>query len=132
MLDAKVAPGARVLHKILVVDDSATERLYVAELLLRQGYKVITAESCHELLPRIKAEQPSLILMDVVMPGTSGYQMTRTLSRDPQTAHIPVVLCTSKSNETDRIWGLRQGARDYLVKPVQAEQLLATIAGLLK
>jgi len=67
-----------------------------------------------------------------VMPGASGYQMTRAISRDPETRHIPVVLCTSKSNETDRIWGLRQGAREYLIKPVRAEQLLATIASLLK
>lgn len=132
MVATMTAPSPRVTHKILVVDDSPTERFYVADMLQRKGYKVITAENCDDLLARIKAEKPSAIVMDVVMPGASGYQMTRAISRDPETRHIPVVLCTSKSNETDRIWGLRQGARDYLIKPVRAEQLLATIASLLK
>ncbi|GAA4412973.1 response regulator transcription factor [Quisquiliibacterium transsilvanicum] len=117
-------------HKILVVDDSPTERFFLADLLVKKGYTVITAGDGDEAFAKVKAERPSLVLMDVVMPGQSGYQVTRALSRDPDTQAIPVVMCTSKSNETDRIWGLRQGARDYLVKPIRPDELLAKIAGL--
>jgi twitching motility two-component system response regulator PilH len=123
-------PEARVIRKILVVDDSPTERFFLADLLARKGYTVITAENGDEAVSKIKAERPSLVLMDVVMPGASGYQVTRALARDPETQAIPVVICTSKSNETDRIWGLRQGARDYLIKPIRPEELLSKIAGL--
>jgi twitching motility two-component system response regulator PilH len=123
-------PEARVIRKILVVDDSPTERFFLADLLARKGYTVITAENGDEAVSKIKAERPSLVLMDVVMPGASGYQVTRALARDPETQAIPVVICTSKSNETDRIWGLRQGARDYLIKPIRPEELLTKIAGL--
>ena len=117
-------------HKILVVDDSPTERFFLADLLVKKGYTVITAGDGDEAFAKVKSERPSLVLMDVVMPGQSGYQVTRALSRDPDTQAIPVVMCTSKSNETDRIWGLRQGARDYLVKPIRPDELLAKIAGL--
>ena len=123
-------PEARVIRKILVVDDSPTERFFLADLLARKGYTVITAENGDEAVSKIKAERPSLVLMDVVMPGASGYQVTRALARDPETQAIPVVICTSKSNETDRIWGLRQGARDYLIKPIRPDELLTKIAGL--
>ena len=123
-------PEARVIRKILVVDDSPTERFFLADLLARKGYTVITAENGDEAVAKIKAERPSLVLMDVVMPGASGYQVTRALARDPETQAIPVVICTSKSNETDRIWGLRQGARDYLIKPIRPDELLTKIAGL--
>ena len=117
-------------QKILVVDDSPTERFFLADLLTRRGYAVVTAESGTEALAKIRAERPSLVVMDVVMPGASGFQVVRTLTRDPETQAIPVILCTSKGAETDRIWGLRQGARAYLTKPVNAEELLAKIAGL--
>jgi len=117
-------------HKILVVDDSPTERFFLADLLAKKGYTVITAENGSEAIAKSKTERPSLILMDVVMPGQSGYQATRALARDPDTQAIPVVICTSKSNETDRIWGLRQGARDYLVKPIRPDELLSKIADL--
>ena len=127
---AVATPPARVTHKILVVDDSPTERFFLADLLAKKGYTVITAENGDEAVAKIRAERPSLVLMDVVMPGASGFQVTRALSRDPDTQAIPVVLCTSKSNETDRIWGMRQGARDYLTKPIRAEELLSKIAGL--
>ncbi len=123
-------PETRVIRKILVVDDSPTERFFLADLLARKGYTVITAENGDEAVAKIKAERPSLVLMDVVMPGASGYQVTRALARDPETQAIPVVICTSKSNETDRIWGLRQGARDYLIKPIRPDELLTKIAGL--
>ena len=116
--------------KILIVDDSPTERFFMSDLLGKRGYTVITAADGAEAVDKARAERPSLVVMDVVMPGQSGFQVTRALSRDPATAAIPVILCTSKSNETDRIWGLRQGAREYLTKPVKADELLAKIAEL--
>lgn len=118
------------VKKILVVDDSPTERHVLLELLTRNGYQVITAESGEEGIEKARAELPDLILMDVVMPGLNGYQATRTLTRDEATKLIPIIVCTSKGQETDKIWGLRQGAIDYLIKPVNAEELLARIAAL--
>ena len=116
------------VKKILVVDDSPTERHVISELLVRSGYQVITAENGEEGIEKARRGKPDLILMDVVMPGLNGYQATRTLTRDETTKQIPIIVCTSKGQETDRIWGLRQGALDYLVKPVNAVELLAKIA----
>jgi len=118
------------VKKILVVDDSPTERHFMVELLTKNGYQVVTAESGEEGIAKAKAEKPELIIMDVVMPGLNGYQATRTLTRDDDTKSIPVFVCTTKSQETDKIWGLRQGAQDYLVKPVNPDELLAKIAAL--
>ena len=118
------------VKKVLVVDDSPTERHVLVELLTKNGYQVITAESGEEGIEKVKSELPDLVLMDVVMPGLNGYQATRTLKRDEATKHIPIIVCTSKGQETDKIWGLRQGALDYLVKPVNGEELLSKIAAL--
>ena len=118
------------IKKILVVDDSPTERHVLVDLLTKNGYQVITAESGEEGVEKAKKELPDLVLMDVVMPGLNGYQATRTLTREESTKHIPIIVCTSKGQETDKIWGLRQGAIDYLIKPVNAEELLARIAAL--
>ena len=118
------------VKKILVVDDSPTERFFVVDLLTKNGYQVVIAENGEEGIAKAKAEKPDLILMDVVMPGLNGYQATRTLTRDPATRNIPVIVCTTKGQETDKIWGLRQGAQDYLVKPINGPELLAKIAAL--
>ena len=118
------------IKSILVVDDSPTERYFLNELLLKHGFTVITAENADDALLKLKITLPDLILMDVVMPGMNGFQLTRRLSKDPTTESIPIIMCTSKSQQTDRIWGLRQGARDYVVKPVKAEDLLEKIAAL--
>ncbi len=115
------------VHKILLVDDSKTELHVLSELLLKHGYAVRTAESGEEALKRLAEEKPDLVLMDVVMPGQNGFQLTRAITRDPRFAGLPVILCTSKNQETDRVWGMRQGARDYVVKPVQAQELIAKI-----
>ena len=122
------APEVRVPLKILVVDDSPTERLFLSDLLTRHGYAVVTAADGDEAVDKVRSERPDLVVLDVVMPGPSGFQVTRTLARDPATAAIPVILCTSKAHESDRLWGLRQGARDYLTKPVKVDELLAKIA----
>jgi twitching motility two-component system response regulator PilH len=115
------------VHKILLVDDSKTELHYLSDLLRKRGYAVRTAEGGEEALKRLAEDKPDLILMDVVMPGQNGFQLTRTITRDPRYAGLPVIMCTSKNQETDRVWGLRQGAKDYVVKPVQADDLLAKI-----
>jgi twitching motility two-component system response regulator PilH len=118
------------IKDILVVDDSRTELLFLRTLLSRNGYQVRTAENAEQAFQEMSHRLPDLILMDVVMPGTSGFQLTRSLARHPDFAHVPIFLCTSKNQETDRVWGLRQGARDYLTKPVDPELLLAKIAAL--
>ena len=118
------------IHNILLVDDSRTELHVLTDLLVRQGFRVRTAENGEEALRRIAEEKPDLILMDVVMPGQNGFQLTRTITRDPRYADVPVIMCTSKGQETDKVWGMRQGARDYVVKPVKAEELLAKIKAL--
>ena len=118
------------VKKILVIDDSPTERHFLTEILSKNNYQVITAVNGEEGVEKARKELPDLILMDVVMPGLNGYQATRTLTRDEQTKHIPIIVCTSKGQETDKIWGLRQGAQDYLVKPVNGEELLSKIAAL--
>ena len=115
------------IKSILVVDDSPTDRQHLSELLSKSGYKVPLAESAEDALAKVKQLRPDLVLMDVVMPGQNGFQATRTLTKDEATKHIPVILCTSKSQETDRVWGMRQGARDYVVKPVSPADLLAKI-----
>lgn len=118
------------IKKILVVDDSATERYFLSELLTKSGFTVQAASDADTALTMVKADPPDLVLMDVLMPGTNGFSTTRAIARDPQTAHVPVILCTSKGGETDRIWGLRQGAVDYVVKPIDPQDLLAKIAAL--
>ena len=115
------------IHKILLVDDSKTELHVLSELLTKKGYQVRTAENGEEALRRLQDETPDLILMDVVMPGQNGFQLTRAITRDPKFANVPVIICTSKNQETDRVWGMRQGARDYVVKPVNPEELLSKI-----
>ena len=118
------------IHKILLVDDSKTELHHLSELLSKRGYSVRTAENGEDAMRRLGEEKPDLILMDVVMPGQNGFQLTRAIARHPQYAAVPIILCTSKNQETDRVWGMRQGARDYIVKPVQAAELLAKIQAL--
>jgi len=118
------------ISKILVVDDSPTERHFLGELLTKQGYQVIMAESGEEALTKAKQLKPDLILMDVVMPGLNGFQATRAITKEEETKNIPVIMCTSKGQETDKVWGMRQGARDYVVKPVNIEELLKKIAAL--
>ena len=119
-----------LIQKILIVDDSPTERHFLTELLLANGYAVTTADSGEDALARIKTDLPHLVLMDVVMPGQNGFQATRAIARDPLTQHVPIIICTSKGQEPDRIWGLRQGARDYIVKPVDPQLLLQKIAAI--
>lgn len=118
------------IRNILVVDDSPTDRQHLSDMLTKSGYQVSTAESAEDALAKVKQVKPDLVLMDVVMPGQNGFQATRALTRDDITKHIPVIICTSKGQETDKVWGLRQGAKDYIVKPVNQSDLLAKISAL--
>jgi twitching motility two-component system response regulator PilH len=118
------------VKKILIVDDSPTDRQFFMETLSKNGFQCVTAESGDEAIAKSKTEKPDLILMDVVMPGTNGFQATRAITRDEATKHIPVIVVTSKNQETDRVWGMRQGAKDYLVKPIDAKELVAKIAAI--
>lgn len=120
----------RLIKKILIVDDSPTERFVLTQILAPGGFDILTAESGEEGIDRAKKLQPDLILMDVVMPGTNGFQAARTLARDSATRDIPIILCTTKDQASDKAWGLRQGALDYLTKPVDGSLLLAKIATL--
>ena len=118
------------IEKILLVDDSKTELHFMSELLSKRGYKVRTAENGDEAMKRLGEDTPDLILMDVVMPGQNGFQLTRAITRDPRFTKVPVIMCTSKNQETDKVWGMRQGARDYVVKPVDVAELLGKIRAL--
>ncbi|MBK9440612.1 MAG: response regulator [Comamonadaceae bacterium] len=118
------------IHDVLVVDDSKTELMFLTDLLKKQGMSVRTAEGADEAFRRLADAKPDLILMDVVMPGQNGFQLTRSINRTPAYADIPIIMCTSKNQETDRVWGLRQGAKDYITKPVNAVELMEKIKAL--
>jgi twitching motility two-component system response regulator PilH len=116
---------------VMVVDDSPTERAFMEGILAKCGYQVISATSGEAAIERSKADQPDLILMDVVMPGLNGFQATRAITHEECTRHIPIIICTTKDEDTDRIWGMRQGAKDYLVKPLKESELVEKIRVLL-
>jgi twitching motility two-component system response regulator PilH len=118
------------IKNILIVDDSPTDRQYLSDMLAKSGYAVTVAESAEDALAKVKLRRPDLVLMDVVMPGQSGFQATRMLSNDSSTKDIPIIICSTKGQETDRISGMRQGARDYIVKPTSQAELLAKISAL--
>ena len=118
------------IRKILVVDDSPTERFALLEFLSKQGFDVVTADSGEDAVIKSQSEMPDVILMDVVMPGMNGYQATRTITRNEATRTIPIIMCTSKGLETDKIWGMRQGAYDYLVKPISFPELMSRLRAL--
>lgn len=118
------------IKKVMIVDDSPTERHSLTEILSSNGFEVVIAQDGDEAVSKVKSIMPDLILMDVVMPGLNGYQATRSISRDEDTKHIPVIMCSTKDQETDKVWGMRQGAKDYVTKPVNPSELLAKIRAL--
>lgn len=119
------------MSKILIVDDSPTEVEFVSAILSQAGYKVTWAKNAQEGIDKALKERPDLILMDVVMPGMNGFQATRQLRRKAETSEIPILMLTTKDQETDRIWGLRNGATTYMCKPPEKEKLLEEVRGLL-
>jgi twitching motility two-component system response regulator PilH len=118
------------VKNVLVVDDSKTEVMFLSRVLEKNGINVKAAYSAEEALQSLEQQKPDLILMDVVMPGQNGFELTRAIVRNEAYKDIPIFICTSKNQETDRVWGMRQGARDYLVKPVDADELMKKIASL--
>jgi twitching motility two-component system response regulator PilH len=125
----EMPPGSR--GTILVVDDSPTETRIFMDALTKAGFRVETATNGEEGVRFARRHRPDLILMDVVMPVLNGFQATRQLRGDPTTAEIPIIIVSSKDQPTDRTWGLRQGALDYLVKPVDVAELIAKIGAVL-
>ena len=112
---------------ILVVDDSPTMLTATSRILTAAGHKVIQAASGYEGIAKAASEKPDLILMDVVMPEINGFQATRKITSAPETKHIPVIMLTTKDQETDKVWALRQGAKDYIIKPPSKQELLSKI-----
>ena len=112
---------------VLIIDDSPTELHLFQNMLEKAGFETLVADSGEEGLKAARSAKPDCILMDVVMPGMNGFQATRKLTRDPTTSDIPVIMITTKDQETDKIWGMRQGAVEYLVKPVSEKQLIHMI-----
>ena len=112
---------------ILIIDDSQVDLYTLKKIVEKAGHEVVTAEDGEHGLRSAKSAHPDLILMDIIMPGMSGYEATRKLRKDTETSEIPIIFVTSKTLETDRIWGLRQGAKAYITKPVNEQKLLSAI-----
>ncbi|MCH8531435.1 MAG: twitching motility response regulator PilH [Saccharospirillum sp.] len=119
------------MARILIVDDSPTETYAFQGMLEKHGHEVLTADNGADGVALARQELPDVVLMDIVMPGLNGFQATRQLTKGADTAHIPVVIVTTKDQETDRVWGRRQGASGYLVKPVNEDQLRETVEAVL-
>ena len=119
------------MARVLIVDDSPTETHRMTRILDKHGYEVITADSGEDGVAKAKETLPDVVLMDIVMPGLNGFQATRQLSKNASTSHIPVIIVTTKDQETDRLWGQRQGAKGYLTKPIEDSALLDTINAVL-
>ncbi len=119
------------MARVLIVDDSPSQLLGLQRIVEKLGHQVITAEDGAAGVQVAKREIPDLVLMDVVMPNLNGFQATRQISKDPSTSHIPVILVTTKDQETDKVWGMRQGAKAYITKPVDEAALVKTIKDLI-
>lgn len=115
------------MARILIVDDSPTEIHVLKTMLEKNGFETLSATSGEEGIDLAKNERPDVILMDIVMPGLNGFQATRQLTKDEATSSIPVIIVTTKDQETDRVWGMRQGAKDYVTKPAQESDLVGKI-----
>lgn len=116
---------------ILIADDSPTEVFVLKKMLEKHDHQVIVAENGAQAIEMAVAKRPSLILMDVVMPDLNGFQATRALAKDPNTSNIPVIIVSTKDQDTDQLWGKRQGAKAYLIKPVSEDSLISEINKLL-
>jgi twitching motility two-component system response regulator PilH len=116
---------------ILIIDDSPTELHLFQNMLEKNGFETLVADSGEEGLRKAQTSRPDCVLMDVVMPGMNGFQATRKLNQDPRTSELPVIIITNKDQETDKIWGMRQGAVEYLVKPIRERELVAKINGVM-
>ncbi len=118
------------IKNVLIVDDSPTDTHLLSEILKKNGFNVSSAGNAQDGIAKAKQEKPDLVLMDIVMPGMNGFEATRAISRAPETSHIPVIIISTKGQETDKAWGMRQGAKDYMVKPVDEKILMEKIKAL--
>lgn len=119
------------MARVLIVDDSPSQLMGMKRIIEKLGHEILTAEDGALGVEAAKRELPDLILMDVVMPNLNGFQATRSISKEPSTSHIPIILVTTKDQETDRVWGMRQGAKAYLTKPVNEAALIKLVKELL-
>ena len=119
------------MARILVVDDSKTQLESISRMLLKHGHEILIAKDGEAAVDSARKEKPDLILMDVVMPGLNGFQATRQIANNDATSHIPVIILTSKDQDTDKVWAKRQGAKDYVVKPADEKELVGKINALL-
>ncbi len=120
------------MSTVLVIEDSLTEMEVISSCLSRGGLNVLTANNGNDAMTQINSQKPDVIVLDVVLPGRSGFELCRDLKAEPGTSKIPVVLCSTKGSEMDKFWGMKQGADAYLAKPVDQEQLLRTVKQLIK
>lgn len=120
-----------IMARILIVDDSPTEMYKLTSILEKHGHQVLKAENGADGVALARQEKPDAVLMDIVMPGLNGFQATRQLTKDADTNHIPVIVVTTKDQETDQVWAKRQGARDYLTKPVDEDTLIRILNSVL-
>lgn len=119
------------MARILLIEDSPTDTAVLTRLLEKHGHQVLASASAEDGIEVCKRELPDVVLMDVVLPGMNGFQATRAITRESSTKHIPVLIVSTKGMDTDRAWGMRQGARDYIVKPPNEDALIARIDQLL-
>lgn len=119
------------MARILIVDDSPSQLLGIRRIVEKLGHEAVTAEDGAAGVEAARREKPDLILMDVVMPNLNGFQATRAITRDPSTQHIPIILVTTKDQDTDRVWGIRQGAKAYITKPFNETELTELIEQLM-
>ncbi len=119
------------MARILLIEDSPTDTAVLTQLLERNGHQVLASGSAEDGIETCRREKPDLVMMDIVLPGMNGFQATRALSRDADTSTIPVLIVSTKGMDTDKAWGMRQGARDYIVKPPREDELIARINALL-
>ena len=119
------------MARILLIEDSPTEAAVMVQLLERNGHQVTTSGNAEDGIASCKRDKPDLVLMDIILPGMIGFKATRALTRDADTRHIPVLIISTKGQETDRVWGMRQGAKDYIVKPPRESELMARIDALI-
>lgn len=115
------------MARILIVDDSPSQLFGMQKVMEKLGHEVITATNGEEGVRTAKEQIPDLILMDIVMPELNGFQATRKISKDERTSHIPIIMVTTKNLQTDKVWGMRQGAKDYLIKPVSEKALIGVV-----
>jgi twitching motility two-component system response regulator PilH len=127
-------PGGRLknMSTVLVVEDSPTQRELIIDTLKSSGLKVTVANDGMEALEYMQVSCPDIVVLDIVMPKMNGYEVCRKLKTDPKTQNVPVIMCSSKAEEFDRYWGMKQGADAYIVKPFQPKELVATIKQLLR